>query len=461
MTTGGQPRLLLQQSGSRAAAGQQQGGRERQSVPPLASLQLLLQQLQQLLLMGVDGDRKWADFELEDEGDLADLAAVPGGFETRPDEDGIKTVTNYLQNSKGETVKVVKRVRVTKVVHRVNRAVLERSNIPFFGIEADETSTAKAFTVRSVEEVPLEVSKETLLRAKFRDDDDDEDIQFADLNPAKTSRDLRQKFLSLQNDEDPIDGGEFDALGSKLGGMGKGLARLRGSANDSLKDLESRRREEATIRVTNLSEDVKEEDLTELFGTIGKLERVFLAKHKDKKASKGFAFITYATRDMAAQAIRKLNRHGYDNLLLNVSCMQPHSFLLTPSSAVVVVVAAAAGHCFNVSLVCCVSSGRVGQAQQPREVITESLASIKRSSSRCSRSCCCTCCCSFNCCSSGSNGLGKVLWGVASAAAAAAMRASVAVRRFVLLHALLAYAGGWLARPPSFPLTFLAECLTS
>ncbi|KAL8431159.1 hypothetical protein ACSSS7_005477 [Eimeria intestinalis] len=56
----------------------------------------------------------------------------------------------------------------------------------------------------SVEEVPLEVSKETLLRAKFRDDDDDEDIQFADLNPAKTSRDLRQKFLSLQNDEDPV-----------------------------------------------------------------------------------------------------------------------------------------------------------------------------------------------------------------------------------------------------------------
>ncbi|KAL8271962.1 hypothetical protein Esti_004086 [Eimeria stiedai] len=295
-------------------------------------------------------DRKWADFELEDEGDLADLAAVPGGFETRPDEDGIKTVTNYLQNSKGETVKVVKRVRVTKVVHRVNRAVLERSNIPFFGIEADETSTAKAFTVRSVEEVPLEVSKETLLRAKFRDDDDDEDIQFADLNPAKTSRDLRQKFLSLQNDEDPVSPTCCVCL--------RGLARLRGSANDSLKDLESRRREEATIRVTNLSEDVKEEDLTELFGTIGKLERVFLAKHKDKKASKGFAFITYATRDMAAQAIRKLNRHGYDNLLLN---QQQQRFVLVALSCAF----------FD-------SSGRVGQTQQPREVIADSPASTKR-----------------------------------------------------------------------------------
>lgn len=270
-------------------------------------------------------DRKWADFELEDDGDLGDLAAAPGGFETRPDEDGIKTVTNYVQNGKGETLKIVKRVKVTKVVHRINKAVHERQNLPFFGIEADESSTAKAFTVRSVEEVPLEVSKETLLRAKFRDDDDDEDIQFADLNPAKTSRDLRQKFLSLQHEEEPMDGGDSDPLGTKLSGPGKGLARLRGSGNDALKDLEARRREEATIRVTNLSEDVKEEDLTELFGTIGKLERVFLAKHKDKKASKGFAFITYSNREVAAQAIRKLNRHGYDNLLLNVEWARPNN----------------------------------------------------------------------------------------------------------------------------------------
>lgn len=51
---------------------------------------------------------------------------------------------------------------------------------------------------------------------------------------------------------------------------------------DALKDLEARRREEATIRVTNLSEDAKEEDLAELFGNIGKLERVFLAKHKSE-----------------------------------------------------------------------------------------------------------------------------------------------------------------------------------
>lgn len=49
---------------------------------------------------------------------------------------------------------------------------------------------------------------------------------------------------------------------------------------ESMKDLENRRKEDCTIRVTNLSEDVKDEDLTELFGKIGKIERIYLAKHK-------------------------------------------------------------------------------------------------------------------------------------------------------------------------------------
>lgn len=268
-------------------------------------------------------DRKWADFELEDDGDLGELAAAPGGFETRPDEDGVKTVTNYVQNAKGQTLKIVKRVKVTRVVHRINKAVHERKSLPLFGVEADESTAGKAFTVRSVEEVLLEASKETLLRAKFGDDEDDGDIQFADLNPAKTSRDLRQKFLSLQNEEEPAEPTDADILGAKLG-VAKGLSRLRGGS-EALKDLEVRRREEATVRVTNLSEDVKEEDLTELFGAVGKLERVFLAKHKDKKASKGYAFITYSNRELAAEAIRKLNRHGYDNLLLNVEWAKPNT----------------------------------------------------------------------------------------------------------------------------------------
>eukprot|EP01066_Platyproteum_vivax_P013748 Platyproteum_vivax@DN6211_c0_g2_i1.p1 len=60
----------------------------------------------------------------------------------------------------------------------------------------------------------------------------------------------------------------------------------------SMKNPENK--EDCTLRVTNLSEDVREEDLKELFGKVGRVLRVYLAKHKDDmKRSKGFAFVTY------------------------------------------------------------------------------------------------------------------------------------------------------------------------
>lgn len=45
-------------------------------------------------------------------------------------------------------LQIVKRIKVTRVVHRINKAVHERRNLPLFGIEAAEGSTGKAFTVR-------------------------------------------------------------------------------------------------------------------------------------------------------------------------------------------------------------------------------------------------------------------------------------------------------------------------
>lgn len=42
----------------------------------------------------------------------------------------------------------------------------------------------------------------------------------------------------------------------------------------------------ATIRVTNLSEDTREEDLQDLFKPFGQISRIFLAKDKNTGASK-------------------------------------------------------------------------------------------------------------------------------------------------------------------------------
>merc|ERR1719443_1375364 len=81
--------------------------------------------------------------------------------------------------------------------------------------------------------------------------------------------------------------------------------------------------QDASLRITNLSEDVKEGDLQELFGQFGRLQRVYLAKHMDTFLSKGFAFVTYYNRDDGQKAINKLNGHGYDNLIMKVEWAKP------------------------------------------------------------------------------------------------------------------------------------------
>lgn len=78
------------------------------------------------------------------------------------------------------------------------------------------------------------------------------------------------------------------------------------------------RDENATIRVTNLSEDTKESDISELFRAFGPIQRIYLAKDKDRGSSKGFAFVSFVYKKDAAKAIEKLSGYGYDHLILRV-----------------------------------------------------------------------------------------------------------------------------------------------
>ncbi|CAI8055883.1 Eukaryotic translation initiation factor 3 subunit G [Geodia barretti] len=81
--------------------------------------------------------------------------------------------------------------------------------------------------------------------------------------------------------------------------------------------------DQATVRVTNLSEETQESDLRELFGYFGQIKRVFLAKDKITQQSKGFAFISYELKDYAQKAIDALDGYGYDHLILKVEWAKP------------------------------------------------------------------------------------------------------------------------------------------
>lgn len=93
----------------------------------------------------------------------------------------------------------------------------------------------------------------------------------------------------------------------------------------SMPDRKGRTEDTAAIRVSNLSENVVEGDLQDLFKHFGTIVRIYLAKDKQTNQCKGFAFINYYKKEDAAKAIQALNGYGYDHLILNVEWAKPPS----------------------------------------------------------------------------------------------------------------------------------------
>lgn len=86
-----------------------------------------------------------------------------------------------------------------------------------------------------------------------------------------------------------------------------------------------RRNDESTCRVTNLPEDMPdlEEQLRDMFGQIGRIERFYLARDKTTNRLRGFAFITYESRVYAERAINQFNNAKFGHLILKVEWTKP------------------------------------------------------------------------------------------------------------------------------------------
>ena len=72
-----------------------------------------------------------------------------------------------------------------------------------------------------------------------------------------------------------------------------------------------------TIRVSNLTKNVGEMDLRDLFERFGRLVKVNIPKTEDR-VPKGYAFIQFANPTDADDAFKMLQGFGYDHLILNL-----------------------------------------------------------------------------------------------------------------------------------------------
>jgi hypothetical protein len=142
----------------------------------------------------------------------------------------------------------------------------------------------------------------------------------------KMARDADVDGLLFNADGDLIPGQDSGEKSDKYVAPGRGGAAAGGSTlENAFKAGGDKEREmENTIRVSNLTKEVTEDDLRALFEPFGRVFRISLPRGdrmengKMIKEPRGFAYIAFVNRPDAEKAMERLQGHGYGYLILKL-----------------------------------------------------------------------------------------------------------------------------------------------
>ncbi|KAG0251327.1 translation initiation factor eIF3 subunit g [Actinomortierella ambigua] len=276
----------------------------------------------------------WAD-EVEYEGE--------DQVETWTDANGITTTIEYRINEDGKKVKVTRRTQKKLIHDRVNKSVAARKKWAKFGKERGNKPGPDPATTTVGENIKLKLSSTGQV---VQDVDEKHEEMKAQLQNKKiacrickgdhfTSKCPYKDSLGMEDaaatnaaaaeakaaaEPEPSSGTGSKYIAPHLrGGAGAGSGPSSGVGGSKMGDsAREKRDEQPTLRVTNLSEDVTEPDVYELFNRFGHISRVFLARDRETNVCKGFAFVSFTMREDAQRALEAVDGRGYDNLILHV-----------------------------------------------------------------------------------------------------------------------------------------------
>lgn len=270
-----------------------------------------------------------ADLDLEDDyepqEDAGDLLPVPS---STIDCNGVKTSVVYKRNDEGDIIKTVRKTRNKMVRQRISlNALARRKRVVKFGACAGKKGPEKGITFPSYTEIEFEFN--TLAGQTADQDVDNEEEKAMQKEMQSLTRKLEGRTLLVgasarerlgawnkRNKEGlgvtttdapaPVASGYRPPAmrGARAGGSGGGGSRY----DDD---------DEPTVRITNLTEEATYEDLKALVGQFRPL-KVRLAKDRYTQRSRGFAFISFASRRSAQECMDRLHGHGYGHLILSV-----------------------------------------------------------------------------------------------------------------------------------------------
>lgn len=252
--------------------------------------------------------------------DAGDEGAAP---EIIHNEDGTKTVVTYRLNQDGKKVKITQKIKDVKVQEKVHPSIAKRKTWAKFGKEKNSAPGPDTSTTQLGEKVELK------LGLSWKQDEREEEAN-------KTAH--RDQAVAIQTIKCRTCGGDHytskcpfkDTLGigkpsgdaasavDPSNGTGRYVPKHRRLNADGTMPKDTRD-DSTTLKVAQLNTFVDEDMLrNELFGNYGPLQRVTIVKNRDTGESKGFAYVSFATEEIAQRAIDNLHGKGYHSLILQI-----------------------------------------------------------------------------------------------------------------------------------------------
>ncbi|CAI5443724.1 unnamed protein product [Caenorhabditis angaria] len=247
-------------------------------------------------------------------GSWAEAVEQENQTQVEESEDGTRTETAFTVED-GVRYKVVTQFKV--INKRVPKVVAERKKWVKFGACEGEAPGPHVATTYVAEEVEMQFTRN---RAGEQILDVQEDKQTAKTTSREHCRHCKGNDhwsthcpykVMYQLDEEADAEKDADKDRNALGLRADG------------RQIDRNRSDENTCRVTNLPQDMDETELREVFGRIGRITRIFIARDKINNLPKGFAFVTYESRDDAARAIAELNDIRMYHMVLKVEWTRP------------------------------------------------------------------------------------------------------------------------------------------
>jgi len=288
---------------------------------------------------GIKSASRWADEIDDDEFGSSTTATVEVKEKKQPlgvpkEDERIDTVIK-IDPETGKKSKIYRTFRLEKQL--VSKGVVERKKWTKFGQSKKDPPGPNAYTTvvaddvqmqflstdnngvdQSAEKDPLEEAKaqgKGVIRCRFCGDS-----HFSAKCPYKDvglpPLDNAPSRINAAATDDSLLDGKKDSENKP--GIFVPPALRGGNRRGETMMSQANRKDDATIRVSNLPESMSETDMQELCAPFGKIERIFLAKDRATGVCKGFAFVTFTSRDVAQRALVSLNGYGYDHLILNV-----------------------------------------------------------------------------------------------------------------------------------------------